>query len=304
MTTIDGTPAWTGVGTANWDGIARPDDMRLVSASSIVKVLAAPALEKWAIDTTAQVTVDNLSKVADILNRQGTEAAVNWVAKSRWLPRAGAALSASATGTLIHDIIECWGRGLPIGADKMAIVNSDPVIRAMLDRAWEWFQAHQPAFVRAECVVFDPANGVAGRFDQHWVLDDLGLTLIDIKTTRDTHTAAGNKKRPYADQHALQLATYRHAPLLATFDARTTGADGDGPRFYLLSPPEVAACEANPSVENTAILHITPGACGLYPVDTSEAVHERAKAAALLHGWLYREARKAIGPVWGMEAVA
>src|SRR5690606_4256080 len=145
------------------------------------------------------------------------------------------------------------------------------------------------------------------RFDAHWRIPDFGdRVLIDIKTTRDALTGKGNKKRPYPDQHALQLATYRWAPLMATFEGRTTGkaTGGDGPRFYLLNPAEIEACEANPTIDATAILHITPAACGLWPVDTSKAVHDYALAAAALHRWLYTDSKKAIRGHWGEEAAS
>lgn len=303
--TIFGTPAWSGVGADHWDGVARTGDRRLLSASSVVKVMAAPALERWMIETTAEVTVDNLSELVSVYNTQGRDAAVRWVDQARWKPKAGAALGAAATGTLVHEFIECWGQGIAPSAESQRIAMSDPVIVAMLDRAWDWFGRYTPRFIRAEFCVFDPANGLAGRSDQEWEVDGLGVVNVDIKTTRDPVTKAGNKKRPYPDQHALQLATYRHAPLMATFEPRVSGKaeGGEGPRFYLLNDAEEQACVPRPPVDASAILHITPAACGLWPVDTAE-IHGYVQAAAALHEWLYRRSKSTIRGVWGEEATA
>ena len=104
------------------------------------------------------------------------------------------------------------------------------------------------------------------------------------------------RKRPYADTQALQLACYRHAPLVASFEPRLLVTErASSARVYLLNEAERAACEPMVAIDRSFILQNNPESCRLYPVDSGPAVHRRAIEARGLWHWLNEESKAAVG---------
>lgn len=292
-------PPWSGVGAAGWDGTVGPEDLRLVSASSVPKVLKSTALENWAIERTLTKTVERMPEFQARIARDGIDEAISWAKELRWEKDADAAASAADTGTDMHSLLESWIGGTEAPGDVVARVQSDPVMMAMAQLLWEWFHRLRPEAVLLERVVYDPANGIAGRLDavvRFAGAPALGTVLLDLKTSRDARTKAGNRKRPYADANALQLACYRHAPLVSTFEPRLLVSQRKtSSRIYLLNPAEQAACEPMPETDGSFILQLNPESCLLYPVASGKAVHRRAVEAVGLHHWMTEEHKAAVG---------
>src|SRR3990167_4378805 len=129
-----------------WDGITAPNDRRLISASSVPKALASPALERWAISRTVECIIEELPKFIALANAD-PEAAVTWASQVRYKPKDGAELSATESGTALHHILEGWLEGKTPDAQTVESINRDPVLTAMATHLWGWFNAAKPAAV-------------------------------------------------------------------------------------------------------------------------------------------------------------
>lgn len=291
-------PEWSGCGVEHWDGITNPDDQRFISASSIPKVLASPGLERWALNTTIQMLHERLPEFQAIAARNIDEA-IRWAGQLRFEPKPDAELNAADSGTIMHELLEDWLRGRSTTPATIAIVNRDPVLTAMAGNLWAWFNRFKPEPVAMEQVVYDPDNGVAGRLDaivRFATMPEHGTCLVDLKNSRDARTGSGAKKRPYGDSHALQLATYRYAPLTATFEPRIERTKrATSTRTYLLNPAEAAACVPSVQIDSTFILQNNPETCLLYPIETGPAVRRRLVEAIGLWRWAKQESQGVVG---------
>lgn len=291
-------PTWSGVGAAGWDGLPCPDDLRLLSASSVPDALKSEQLERWKINETLSRLADRLPEFHARL-QQDRDDALDWAKQLRFEPSADGTQSAADTGTDMHSLLECWLRDGAVPSDLGARINADPIMLALANNLWRWFNTFQPVAVQIEQVVYDPANGLAGRFDAKVTFKrkaSLGVVLLDLKNSRDSRYKSGGFKKPYADSQALQLATYAHAPLTATFEPRLLITQrAMSHRVYLLNQAEQAVCAESVPVDGAAILHNTPERIGLYPMDVGPGTHRRALEAAGLHRWANEESRAALG---------
>lgn len=292
-------PPWSGIGAEGWDGTVGPQDLRLLSASSVPKVLKSTALENWAITRVLEKVVERMPEFQARITRDGLDEAIDWAKELRWEKDAGAAASAADTGTDLHAMLEAFLQGIDPPGDVVARVQSDQVMLDMANHLWEWFWRFKPEPILLERVVYDPANGIAGRLDavvRFANAPELGTVLLDLKTSRAAKTKGGYAKRPYADANALQLACYRHAPLVATFEPRVAISQRKtSSRVYLLNPAEQAACEPMVACDGSFILQLNPESCRLYPVDSGPGVHRRAVQAVGLHHWATEEHKAAVG---------
>jgi hypothetical protein len=291
-------PAWSGVGAEFWDGTVCPDDLRLVSASSVPKALASPALERWAITTTIEKLAERLPQFQALV-AQDMDAAVNWANQLRYQPEAGAELNAADSGSALHSLLEAWMQHLTPAPELVAQIQRDPVLTQMATLLWGWYSRFKPTPVEIERVVYDPANGIAGRLDaivRFEAMPEMGNVLLDLKTSRSSRHKSGGKKRLFGDSHALQLACYRYAPLMATFEPRiATSQRATSNRTYLLSPREVAVCAPAVEIQSTCILKLDPEGAVLHPIETGAGVHRRAIQAVGLHQWISEESKAVVG---------
>lgn len=289
---------WSGVGAVGWDGVVAPTDQRLLSASSVPKALKSEALERWAVTETGRRLLDQLPKLNALAN-QDPDAALAWIENLRWEPKPGDELNAADTGTDMHTLLESWLRGTAVPADVEGRVQRDPAMWAMAENLWRWYCRFEPEPVLMEHAVYDPAHGIAGRLDlvcRFRKAPQLGLCLVDLKNSRDAKTRGGNRKKPYADTQALQLASYRWATHVATFEPRVLITEKkSSARVYLLNEAEKAACDPMPELDGSYILQNNPESCLLYPVSSTRAVHYRAVQAEGLWRWLNEESRLAVG---------
>lgn len=293
-------PPWSGIGADGWDGTQCPDDIKLVSASSVPKALSAPALERWHINETIDRLLNQIPKLNAMLAEAPREQVADWIGGLRYEAKEGVELSNADSGTLMHALLESWLKGEPVDERSRAQVDRDPVLTAMAGNLWAWFCRYDPEPVAMEQVVYDPANGIAGRFDaicRFRKAPELGTLLIDLKNAREARYPSGGLKPVYGDSHALQLACYRYATHVATFEPRLLVTQRkQSNRTYLVNRAELDACAPMYEVDGTAIIHNNPERCALYPIDTGPGVHRRALEAAGLHRWLHEESRNVVGP--------
>lgn len=207
--------------------------------TSIVGMLPKPFLTFWAAKMAAELAVDSLEFVEQLMERGGRPAAVQYIsgASRRYTKER------SDIGSEAHDLFERMIRGQNVG-----FVSRD---MAPYERQFgEFLDAVQPELVRAEQVAWSPTHKYAGSFDGmlRLRLDERGkpdpqgepaLVIADWKTGKST----------YPDV-ALQMAAYAHAD-------------------QVISPDGVA--EPMPEFDGAVVLHITPDVCALKPVRIDKA---------------------------------
>lgn len=291
---------WDGIGADGWDGCVGNDDLKLISASSVPKACASPALERWGITRTIEQLAIRLPEFENLLATGGLDAAVRWASELRYLPDEGAELNAADSGTLMHGLLEAWLKGENVPDTSNQQILSDPVLTSMATNLWNWYSRFQPEAVAMEQVIYSPEMGTAGRFDaivQFRKAPELGVCLMDLKNTRSARYKSGGLKKVFGDSHGLQLATYRYSTHVATFKPRlVVKSKASSTRTYLLNTAERAACKPMWHIDSTVIVANNPEQCLLYPIDTGPAVLRRAVEAVGLHRWIAEESKNVVGP--------
>jgi len=279
------------IGAEGWDGTVTNNDLRCVSASSIGKVFASGQLERWAIGATIDAAVNHSQWIADSVRQGQHDAAKSYLWRARYDSPFG--FTNAKAGTAVHAWLE-WGllgRAIP---PELNEILAHPTVVQMCLRLRELVERIDLRIEQMEHVVFDPSLQVAGRFDMKGSVNVcLGPGLIDLKTALEPRSKRGHPKRPYADSHALQLASLAGAPLEATFPPRIVKLDNDRGRVYLLNETEAAACRPATPVQWAAILHVSPERASFWPVDISSA-RPVVAAAVTAHDWLSSGAAKAL----------
>lgn len=287
-------------------------DLRLWSVTSIIGVLDSPGLKFWAAEQAAIAAVGQQGSWRGMLadcpdgcdHRTARDcAAVKWLrdAMNR-TPKD--VLSSSELGSVVHALAEEYAlTGVRPDVDRIdheiatqagRTIDLDrerPVAVAMLDRFDGWLQRFTPSYQATEVCVYDDRYGYAGTADAFLTLDGVRF-IADYKTTREPRDGRGKPKAPYPEV-ALQLAAYRSAQMAAVWRPRRTEIQWR--RYYLLSQAERDQAVAVPEVDTGLCIHITPEACGAYPVDCDESVHTAFLYVQEAARWHLQDSRGAIG---------
>lgn len=276
-----------------------PGDERFWSVTTLINCLDKPALLFWAAEETAKTAVAVARSLPSRVEEEGEDAVVKWLRDARFRPPKGRR-SATELGTLVHDACQ-----------ELALTGSwpevDDEVRPFVTQADRLLQHLQPTFVAAEAAVYSMAYGYAGTLDAlvevSWdVLGSAGepisgdgdkaRLIVDWKTSRKDHDSQGKVSAPYPE-HALQLAAYRRADLLATWRARRF--EHFRRRYYALSADERDLGVPMPAVDGGLILHLTPGHGHAHPVRCDEAVFESFLYCMELTRWQLEIAPHVIG---------
>jgi hypothetical protein len=242
--------------------------VKLPGVTSIVGMLPKPFLTFWAAKMAAELAVDSIEFIQQMVDRGGRAWAVQYVsgASRRYTKER------SDIGSEAHDMFERMIRGERVGYVSR---DMDPYKRHFA----EFLDAVQPELVRAEDVAWSDTHQYAGSFDGilRLRLDENGkpapdgepaLVIADWKTGKNT----------YPDV-ALQMSAYAHAD-------------------KVISPDGVA--EPMPDFDGAVVLHITPDVCAFKPVRIDEA----DVFAQFLHlretfEWDRRVSKTVLGdPIW------
>lgn len=280
----------------------QPGDQVMWSVTTILKAInTGDALLNWAVKVTAERAVASLDLIANRLDHEGVDSAVELVKGLRW--QTGGRLSDTELGTLAHGLFETYaltgGRPVvtpelhPLHVAQGLVLHPEDLdaLGGMLDQFDGWLQRYQPQYLATEVVVYEPEMGYAGQADGFVTLGGTDV-IIDYKTSRNTYDGRGKVRRPYAE-NSLQLAAYRFATHAAVFRARRYEARSR--RYYLLSAAEREAALPVPKVDGGLIIKVTPDHLGVYPVRCDEREHEAFLYAQEVARWLYNEAGEAIG---------
>ncbi len=269
-----------------WDGTtALEGDVSYVSASTLMSVLAKPALEIWSRQEVARKVLAEWNML-DALRQTSAEQAQHWIEQAQWHAYRGR-LSATERGEAIHSCLEAWLSG-------HATPNVPEEVWPHLEHLAKAVERLNLRRVHAERVVYsvygDPCPspvGWAGRFDLIAEISGFDApVMLDLKTAGEDASPSGHKKKPYADSLVMQLGAYRHAGRMAQHFPRTIRGKGSG-RIYLLSEQEEATLVDAPAVGYCAVLYSTPKRCDLRVVDVPDDIVGEIRAAVRLYWFLY-----------------
>ena len=217
-------------------------------ATSITRVLDAPALTNWKLGEVARSAIENAERLIEDREAGKVDAAVKWLTTL--------STSAMDRGSRIHGNIESILRREPFTPDQ----RDEAAVAGA--RIWLDQQAREHGFrpLEVEAFLINETLGYGGTLDLIAELD--GETwLLDWKTGKSVAWPDG---RVYAD-HRLQLAAYANAEFIARI--------GDPERYAL------------PRVERFGLVHVTDGGTRLYEADVTEADWVAFRACLALHKW-------------------
>lgn len=272
-----------------------PDDVRHWSVTEVLKAIGDPGgLIHWSATEAAKAAVKSRATWQAMEQENGTQEAVEWIAKARFRTSEGR-LSDAGFGNLIHELLEQYAlTGVRPEPDPVAFGAEDITnATACLEQFDRWLNTFQPTYVATEAAVFSPLYGYAGTADAFLNIDGIRF-LADYKSSRKSWTKKNQPTKPYADSVALQLAAYAGAELLAAWRARRF--EKNSRRYYLLSEEERDQALAVPEVDAGLAIHITPEHCDAYPIPKLADLHPRFLHALEVARWVYQDSKRAMLP--------
>jgi hypothetical protein len=261
--------------SAETDAKPAPEDERLWSVTTILKSYGdSDALINWSAQETARAAIRKLRTWQAMVDDEGEDGAVNWLAQQRYNPPKGER-SATALGEAVHAAIEHLvvnGHRPPHGTELSKKAGQmDAEVDPYLD-SFDMFLDHfQPTFEAAEMTVYHPGYGYAGTLDGIAVIQGQRV-VIDYKTSKKSTTGRGERSKPWKDV-VLQTCAYRHAELVAVWKARRF--ESYSRRYYLLNAEERDLAVPMPTTDGALCVHITPQHCDTWPLPSGDEVFER-----------------------------
>lgn len=210
------------------------NEQKLPSVTTVLNVMAKPALIRWAAKEVATFVADNTPEITALLAKD-REAGIDTMKGSPWRKTKKAA----DIGSTVHAIAEAHVLGRPSALDGLDL--GAPEVRGTVQAFLAFLQEWEPEFLATEMTVANFAVGYAGTLDAIFALDGVPL-ICDYKSGKGVYAEA-----------ALQLAAYRHA------DA---GILPNGQHVPI------------PAVDGGVVLHLRPDGYKLIPVRCDEVVFE------------------------------
>lgn len=273
---------------------AAAGDLRIHSVTTILKNIGSDdGLIFWAADLTAKAAVKNKKTWEAMVEDEGPQAAIEWLREARFRPPRGER-TATNLGSAVHAACELYtvhGKRPAMGTRLGEFGVMDKEVEPFIDSFDLFLDKFQPEFQAAEFTVFDTRYGFAGTADG--IAKVQGVPVIfDYKTSKDSYTAGGNRKRP-REPVAMQLSAYSHAEIAAVWRARRFQKPSS--RYYLLSEEEKALGIPVPKVEGGIAVHLTPLHADVYPVLIDDEIFESFLYAMEAARWEYDVSKKALG---------
>lgn len=226
------------------------------SVTTVLKVVAKPAIDQWIADQTAAYAVANLSKLMERDEEIGfgflrwhwnqSEPAPDDELRMRY---AHVLNDAAELGTNLHEFIEAETGNAPYP-------TVDSARTAQMVDAWdEWLLHHDVIAHRNEFTCVNDTWGIAGTADGDWTItclhDDpcLGTfepvrTLVDVKTARGTWP-----------EHRMQVAALRNAEVVMR---EVEPGTPDALKHEAKKIVDWWVEETPPTWDRVALLHIRP----------------------------------------------
>lgn len=237
------------------------DDIKLWSVTTVLKVLASPAIDYWARETVAKALVGIRKSLVQRVDEDGEDEVVRWGINATYRRPKGER-SAAELGTAFHDVAEeiaITGRHGPVD-DELA-----PLVAQFED----WLARAQPTFTAAEMPVYDLTYGVAGTMDGGMILQGEHV-CHDYKSSKRSFDRQGKPTHPYPEA-ALQLSKYRYSEWAVPVSPRRW--EQQKRRYYLFGDPERDAAVPMPKYDGAIVIHCAPEHCDAYVVRADEEIH-------------------------------
>jgi hypothetical protein len=190
---------------------------RYPSVTTILQVLAKPALIHWAAKTAAGLVLD------DPITFSTADAAAGGIYSQR--DKAG------ARGTSVHSVAESWAAGRPL-EPKDVTASLQGYARAVKG----FFEATQPVPILSEVILVSTTHGYAGRTDLIAHIGD-EVALLDFKTGKAVYAEA-----------ALQIKAYRVADKTYIDGALTDAEPTDAGYVVLLGEDGSWSLQKQPDI--------------------------------------------------------
>lgn len=162
--------------------------------TSILGVLARPALVNWAANQAADYVAEALRPGVPL-----DEVEIRELADAARRAHRRTQKRAATVGTVVHEWIERYARGRIGGRRLRVALPENAQARRGVEAFLAWVDAHEVEFFESERRVYSRRYGYAGTADLVAVVDG-ALTLIDIKTSKGIYP-----------EYQLQLAAYWQA---------------------------------------------------------------------------------------------
>lgn len=156
------------------------------SVTTILNVIAKPALVPWAAKVTAEFAVENLDEVAR-RKEADPDDAVSYLKGAQWKAKNKAGLK----GTEIHALAEAYSTGAPLPPVSPGAV---PYVTSLTD----FLKDHRPEPLLTEKTVFNVEKRYAGTFDGIADFPEFGRCIFDWKTSRGVYGETALQLNAYA----------------------------------------------------------------------------------------------------------
>jgi hypothetical protein len=166
-----------------WQGEIYP------SVTTILQVIAKPALAHWAAQKVAEAAVSQAASLAR-LAKADPAAAIAKLKSAPWREMS----SAADTGTALHKAAEALALG---GRFRIS-----PAVAPAVEGLLAFIRERQPRFLFSEVTVYSKTYGYAGTLDAIIELDGKNY-IVDFKTSKAIYP-----------EYELQLAAYAHADFM------------------------------------------------------------------------------------------
>ena len=241
----------------------------LPSVTTILDVLAKPALVRWAAKEVAEAAWDDRKALSVMKDR---EAALKMLKGAPWSRREKAA----DLGTSVHEVAAVLSAG---GTLPSISPTAEPYVDAFLQAVKDL----DLDIEITEATVGNRTIGYAGS------LDGIGTSgmmdkrfLFDIKTGKGVYP-----------ETSLQLAAYRFAEIIVK-SVITLDPEGSNIESYHLETDDVE--EPMPQVDGAAVLHLKPdGEYAWFPTRADEDTFNVFVALAKVWRWNDEDAKEAFG---------
>ena len=239
-----------------------PEDLRLWSVTTILKVLAAPGIEYWQREEVSKAYVSIANSLAQRIEEDGEEEVIRWGINAPFRKPKGQR-SATQLGTDFHEIAE----HIAVYGD---VPTYDSELAPYVEQFLNWLDRAQPEFLAAECPVYHLDMAYAGTSDGLMKIGGTPL-IFDYKTSKKSFDRQGKPTHPYPSAGA-QLAAYRYAQHMVPVPPRRW--EQMRRRYYLFGEPERDNAVTVPEVDGSIVIHVTPEHCHAYIVRCDEEIRD------------------------------